>query len=94
MNYKEEWQIKMMAVYFYVAHGKGFTFHAQPQTGAYSCFQNMAEILYNETYLRGVKRRGLFCIIAGGPLAQAPCPGELKFKPGHWSREREVREEA
>ena len=21
-----------------IAHGKGFKFHAQPQTGAYSCF--------------------------------------------------------
>ena len=34
---KEEWQIKMMALVFFIAHEKGFTFHAQPQTGAYSC---------------------------------------------------------
>ena len=34
---KEEWQIKMMAVFFFIAHKKGFKFHAQPQTGAYSC---------------------------------------------------------
>ena len=25
---KEEWQIKMMAVFFFIAHEKGFTFHA------------------------------------------------------------------
>ena len=29
--------IKMMAVFFFTAHEKGFKFHAQPQTGAYSC---------------------------------------------------------
>ena len=34
---KEEWQIKMMAVFFFIAHEKGFEFHVQPQTGAYSC---------------------------------------------------------
>ena len=28
----------MMAVFFFIAHEKGFKFHAQPQTGAYSCF--------------------------------------------------------
>ena len=33
----EEWQIKMMAVFFFIAHEKGFKFHAQPQPGAYSC---------------------------------------------------------
>ena len=34
---KKEWQIKIMAVFFFIAHEKGFKFHAQPQTGAYSC---------------------------------------------------------
>ena len=34
---KEEWQIKRMAVFFFIAHEKGFKFHAQPQTGAYPC---------------------------------------------------------
>ena len=34
---KKEWQIKLMAVFFVIAHEKGFKFHAQPQTGAYSC---------------------------------------------------------
>ena len=34
---KKEWQIKMMALFFFTAHEKGFRFHAQPQTGAYSC---------------------------------------------------------
>ena len=34
---KEKWQIKMMAVFFFIAHEKGYKFHAQPQTGAYSC---------------------------------------------------------
>ena len=28
----------MMAVFFFTAHKKGFKFHAQPQTGAYSCY--------------------------------------------------------
>ena len=28
----------MMAVFFFTAHKKGFKFHAQPQTGAYSCW--------------------------------------------------------
>ena len=27
----------MMAVFLFIAHEKGFKFHAQPQTGAYSC---------------------------------------------------------
>ena len=27
-----------MAMFFFIAHEKGFKFHAQPQTGAYSCF--------------------------------------------------------
>ena len=27
----------MMAVFFFIAHEKGFKFHVQPQTGAYSC---------------------------------------------------------
>ena len=35
---KEDWQIKMMAVFFFISHEKGFKFHAQPQTGAHSCF--------------------------------------------------------
>ena len=35
---KTEWQIKMMAVFFFIAHEKGFNFHAQPQTSAYSCY--------------------------------------------------------
>ena len=38
---KKEWQIKMMAVFFFTAHEKGFKFHAQPQTGAYSCYSLM-----------------------------------------------------
>ena len=28
----------MMAVFFFIALEKGLKFHAQPQTGAYSCF--------------------------------------------------------
>ena len=28
----------MMAMFFFIAHEKGFKFHARPQTGAYSCF--------------------------------------------------------
>ena len=35
---KKEWQIKMMAVFFFT-HEKSFKFHAPPQTGAYSCFE-------------------------------------------------------
>ena len=31
----KRWQIKM-GVFFFIAHGKGFKYHAQPQTGAYS----------------------------------------------------------
>ena len=31
---KEKWQIKMMAVFLFIAHEKRFKFHAQPQTGA------------------------------------------------------------
>ena len=27
----------MMAVFFFIAREKGLKFHAQPQTGAYSC---------------------------------------------------------
>ena len=27
----------MVAVFFFIAHEKGFKFHAQPKTGAYSC---------------------------------------------------------
>ena len=34
---KKEWQIKMMVVSFFAADKKGFKFHAQPQTGTYSC---------------------------------------------------------
>ena len=34
---KEVWKIKIMAVFFFTTHEKGFKFHAQPQTGAYSC---------------------------------------------------------
>ena len=30
----------MMAVFFFTAQGKGFKFHAQPQTGASSCFES------------------------------------------------------
>ena len=33
-----EWIPKMMAVFFFIAHEKGFKFHAEPQTGAYSCY--------------------------------------------------------
>ena len=29
-------KFKVMAVFFFIAHEKGFTFHAQPQNGAYS----------------------------------------------------------
>ena len=37
---KGEWIVipKMMAVFFFIAHEKGFKFHAEPQTGAYSCY--------------------------------------------------------
>ena len=38
---KEDLKIKIMAVFSFIAHEnleKGFKFHAQPQTGAYSCF--------------------------------------------------------
>ena len=28
----------MMAVFFFITHEKGFKFHAEPQTGAYSCY--------------------------------------------------------
>ena len=34
----------MMAVFLFIAHEKGFKFHAQPQTGAYSCLLN--EVIY------------------------------------------------
>ena len=34
---KKGWQIKKMACFFFITHQKGFTFHVQPQTGAYSC---------------------------------------------------------
>ena len=34
---KKEWQIKMMAVFFFIAHEKGLKIHAQSQTGAYYC---------------------------------------------------------
>ena len=51
----------MMAMFFFIAHEKGFTFHAQPQYGAYSCslsnyrkmkliFVNISEIAYLPTY--------------------------------------------
>ena len=30
----------MIAVVFFITHKKGFTFYAQPQTGACSCFYN------------------------------------------------------
>ena len=33
-------QIKMMAECFFIAHDKGVTFYAQPQTGAYSCYKH------------------------------------------------------
>ena len=29
---------QMIAVFLFIAHEKGFKFHAQPQTGAYSCW--------------------------------------------------------
>ena len=45
---KGEWQIKIMAVFLFIAHEKGFKFHAQPQTGAYSCLLN--EVIYIERY--------------------------------------------
>ena len=35
---KKEWHIKMMAVFFLTARKKGFKFHAQPKTGAHSCY--------------------------------------------------------
>ena len=36
---KEEWQIKMIAVFFFITHEiKRVLFHAQPQTGANSSF--------------------------------------------------------
>ena len=42
----------MMAMFFFIAHEKGFTFHAQPQTGAYSCSRSVEAIL---GLLRGTK---------------------------------------
>ena len=41
----------MMAMFFFIAHEKGFQFHAQPQTGAYSCLvcssrAGMGQILF------------------------------------------------
>ena len=35
---KREWQIKMMAVFFFTAHEKGFKFHAQPATPNWRLF--------------------------------------------------------
>ena len=29
--------MKMMAMFFFITHKKGFKYHAQPETGAYSC---------------------------------------------------------
>ena len=29
----------MMAVFYFIAHEKGFKFHAQPKTGAYFCLR-------------------------------------------------------
>ena len=37
LGHKKEWKIKMIAVFFFTAHEKGFKVHAQPQTGAYFC---------------------------------------------------------
>ena len=37
----------MKAVFFFTAHEKGFKFHAQPQTGAYSCFSKLLPSLVN-----------------------------------------------
>ena len=42
----QEWRIKMMAVFLFIAHEKGFKFHAQPQNGAYSCYISK-ECIYN-----------------------------------------------
>ena len=36
----------MMAVFFFTSHEKGFTFHAQPQTGAYSCYKLKPNNIY------------------------------------------------
>ena len=35
----------MMAVFFVIAHEKGFKFHAQPRTGVYSCFFNVQALV-------------------------------------------------
>ena len=51
---KKEWQIKMMAVFF-TAHEKGFKFHAQPQTGAYSCSRYERKVCFG--YLKKVSSR-------------------------------------
>ena len=40
----------MMAVFFFTAHEQGFTFHAQSQTGAYSCFNY--SLVYWKTWLK------------------------------------------
>ena len=32
----------MVFVFFFIAHEKGFKFYAQPQTGAYSCYNIMS----------------------------------------------------
>ena len=32
-----------MAVFFFITHEKGFKFHVQPQTGAYSCLSTVVD---------------------------------------------------
>ena len=47
----------MMAVFFFIAHEKGFQFHAQPQTGAYSCFQS-SDLDFNSFETWGLREVG------------------------------------
>ena len=35
----------MMAVLFFIAHEKGFKFHARPQTGAHSCSYHQGKFI-------------------------------------------------
>ena len=53
---KDQWQIKMMAVFFFIAHEKGFKFHAKPQTGANSCLSLCVECGRNFEYREDLER--------------------------------------
>ena len=51
-----------MALFFFIAHEKGLKFHAQPQTGAYSCYLYPPNIYIKINHLPQppfeVRRRG------------------------------------